>query len=258
MNRLKTTMSDKILIVCTLLLIGGTYFWLATRPINILSNLFFDEVGMQTIEAEEYGQYAGLPAGADIPVLADKDEYEKYYETEEYFTFKTDYIVPLDIYRLKDIADTSERFSFSSRSGSRRVGGPTHTIYNELYSTAPSWLKRKLYNRYYLVQLPDENYAFAYLDDYYYYKYKRKGSVNLPIGRVWHTKPEERELLSDAGDKYNADETKILQMFSESRYIKYKECYEGILVISILITTALWLIIAGVIGRWIGRRSKGH
>lgn len=168
-------------------------------------------IGASQLENLEYnyGQLAGLPAGEGAPVLEDIEQYRDIAHDLDYITFETDSIIPLKLYSLKDTADQN------SVSRSRRR---TIHIRRSIYTTNAFLGMEKVYNRYYLVKLPDGNYVLSYLDDAYYVKYKLAGKVQLPLGRVVQMTAEEEKYTADYVDEYGLDEKLILDMFAEERY----------------------------------------
>lgn len=143
-----------------------------TLPADFILDLFWEKTGLAQIqgEAHDYGQFAGLPAGQGIPVLSDIGQYDNA-SSLEYYTFRTESVIPADAYRLKSSSDSTDT---KFRSGRRTISSGIRQW--DTYGSKPGF-KRFLFNRYYLVMLPDGNYAAAYLDDGYYLRYCLAGSV---------------------------------------------------------------------------------
>ena len=113
----------------------------------------------------DYGQFAGLPAGEGIPKLTNIEQYNNS-EGIEYVTFRTSDIFPLDAYRLKSSSDaTDTKYRRKGRLVSSGV------VRWNTYGKKAGF-KRYLFNRYYLVKLPDGNYVAAFLDDGVYLRYR--------------------------------------------------------------------------------------
>lgn len=200
-------------------------------PADFVLDLFWGQTGQQEIQNSEYdyGQFAGLPAGDGIPELSDIEQYNNA-TSLEYYTFCTESIIPLDAYRLKSESDATDT---SYRSGRRSVSSGVRqwSTYSE-----KAGFKRFLFNRYYLVQLPDGNYAAALLDDGYYLRYCLTGTVQLPIGRVGYMETKEKELLAPYIEAYGLNQEKILLMFSQERYEQHKT-------LNYFILAAIWIIV---------------
>lgn len=215
-------------------------------PADVIYDLFWKKYSLGEIEnSKEYVQYTGLPAGEDIPELQDIEQYEEGYM--DYYTFRTDSIIPVDMYQLKSATD---RVSKGARSGRRVISsGRTRATYTSIFP-----IERYLYNRYYMVKLPDGNYVMAYLNDGYYLKYRICGSVQLPIGYKQDMDADEKEKLASYVKEYNLDEKTLMVMFSEERYVKWKILnYAGVAVVWIISA-----IVLGLIGDAVKRLWKKH
>ena len=99
--------------------------------------------------------------------------------------------------------------------------------------------KRYLFNRYYLVKLPDGNYVAAFLDDGVYLRYCLTGSVQLPVGYIEFMDSGEKKLLAPYIEEYKLHEEKILNMFCEERYEKYK-------ILNYIVLIAVWALVLTV------------
>lgn len=138
--------------------------------LNLVLDLFCGRMGKEELDNLEYnyGQIAGYPAGKDAPVLENIEQFQAY-KGRGYITFETDSIIPMNAYRLKSASDRTN--NTYRRVGNRVSSGRQwHT-----YSTTRPLTKAYIYNRYYLVKLPDGNYVAAYPEDAYYWKYKLAG-----------------------------------------------------------------------------------
>lgn len=215
-ERMKESKGKKLLekyvitaLVIIIFLLWMFLFW--TFPVSLVMDLFQEELGAAELAGVEYnwGQLAGLPAGEGVPLLEDIEQFQDIAYELDYITFETDSIIPLDFYSLKDTAEQN----YTSRTRRRTI-----QIHRSVYTTNPFLGMEKVYNRYYLVKLPDENYVLSYLDDAYYVKYKLAGKVQLPLGRVVQMTANEREFVEDSLAAYELDEELILDMFAEERY----------------------------------------
>ena len=173
--------------------------------------------GVLTITVQ---QYAGdmdvvYATPRNTTLLLETADFQDFWErvspggTLDYITFETDSIIPLDFYSLKNTAEQN----YTSRTRRRTIH-----IHRSVYTTNPFLGMDKVYNRYYLVKLPDGNYVLSYLDDAYYVKYRLAGKVQLPLGRVVQMMANEREYAETHLSEYGLDEELILDMFAEERY----------------------------------------
>ena len=111
----------------------------------------------------------------------------------------------------------------------------------------------KVYNRYYLVKLPDGNYVLSYLDDAYYVKYKLAGKVQLPLGRVVQMMANEREYA----ETHLSDEELILDMFAEERYEQQDFLNTLVPFAVATVTAGLLLVILIILEKAASRKSQG-
>ncbi|MDE5825926.1 MAG: hypothetical protein K2H91_14790 [Lachnospiraceae bacterium] len=202
-----------------------------TFPADFILDLFWEKTGQVQIQntAYNYGQFAGLPAGDGIVVLSGQEQFHSA-DSLEYYTFHTDSVIPLEAYRLKSSSDaTDTRF----RSGRWTVSSGVKQW--DMYSKKAGF-KRFLFNRYYLVRLPDGNYAAAFLDDGYYLRYRLAGSVQLPVGRAAYMEADEKKLLAPYLEEYGLDDERILIMFSQERYEQHKA-------LNYLVLAAVWVVV---------------
>ena len=212
----------------TILAVLAASYIMLVFPADFVLDIFWEKTGQDQIQAAEYnyGQFAGLPAGEGIPVLSSKGQFCDA-DSMEYYTFRTDMIIPLDAYRLKSGSDATDT---AFRKGRRMVSGTRRW---DMYSKKAGY-KRFLFNRYYLTELPDGSYAAAYLDDACYLRYLIAGSVQLPIGRVEYMEAAEKQLLAEYIEEYDLDADKILVMFSQERYEQHK-------MLNYLVMAAVWV-----------------
>lgn len=203
-------------------------------PADFILDLFWEKTGQVQIQnaAYNYGQFAGLPAGDDISLLSDQEQFHSA-DSLEYFTFRTDAVIPLEAYRLKSSSDATDT---QFRSGRWTVSSSVKQW--DIYSKKAGF-KRFLFNRYYLVRLPDGNYAAAFLDDGYYLRYRLAGSVQLPIGRAAYMEADERKLLAPYIEEYGLDDERILVMFSQERYEQHKT-------LNYFVLAAVWVVVLAV------------
>lgn len=196
-------------------------YLLCVFPSDLVLDLFCGKVGSAELDALEYdyGQLAGYPAGEGIPTVSGIEQFREC-KGLDYITFETDSIIPLNAYRLRSDSDKTD--NTYRRSGNRVSSRKQWSTFS---ATRPL-IKGYIYNRYYLVRLPDGNYVAAYLDDAYYWKYRLAGRVQLPLGLVEDIQIQARQLLDPAIEKYGADGEKMLLMFSEKRYEQHKKLYK--------------------------------
>lgn len=197
-------------------------------PVDILLDLGWKKYSAEDIETN-YREYAGLPAGEGIDRLTDVEQFHQSYL--QYVTFETDSIIPLDLYRLKSLNDRRR----TTRSGRRVVYRGSRETYVKKFP-----VERVLYNRYYLVRLPDKNYIVAYLDDAYYLKYLIHGKVQLPIGQMEYIPSNEKRYFTSCLKEYDLEAEEVMVMFSEERYEKCE-------IINFLILIAVWIVIMVVL-----------
>ncbi len=190
--------------------------WIAYKfPPNLALHLFQGKMGAAELAAEpyNYGQFAGRPAGEGGTELESMEQFRDL-TSLDYITFETDSIIPLDLYRLKSGTD---KVSTNTRRGYRSNRRQRSTYIQN------SILVENVYNRYYMVKLPDGNYVAAYLDDAYYIKYLLGGGkVQLPLGRPEHMTREEAEYLASDIAEHGLDEEMLLVMFAEEDYEEQK------------------------------------
>lgn len=224
MKRMKKYISaGGVVTLISVLFFFADLYLLCVFPSNLILDLFWEKAGKEEIEKLEYnyGQLAGVPAGEGVTVLEDIGQYGEL-GSREYITFETDSIIPLNAYKLKSGTDRTN--NTYRRAGNRVRSGRQW----DTFSTTRPLTKAYIYNRYYLVKLPDGNYVMTYLEDAYYWKYKLTGRVQLPLGRVTDMLSQERDFLNSYIEKYDLDEERVLVMFSEERYEQHKTLYKGI------------------------------
>ncbi|MDE7184837.1 MAG: hypothetical protein K2O40_10280 [Lachnospiraceae bacterium] len=220
-------------VVTVIMLLAASYLVLVF-PADFVLDLFWEKCdqGVLLRTTYDYGQFAGLPAGEGILKLSNIEEYNSA-EGSEYFTFRTEKIIPLEAYRLKSSSDATDT---KYRRGKRVVSSGV-----EQWNTygKKAGFKRYLFNRYYLVQLPDGNYAAAFLDDGSYLRYRLTGQVQLPVGRVTYMTANEKKLLAPYITAYGLHEEKLLDMFCEERYENHKT-------LNYMVLSAVWILVLGV------------
>lgn len=226
-----------------------------TFPLNLILNIFWDKVDQTVIEEEEeYGDFAGLPAGDGVAELTDIDQFyglqkwglvdrsyeermsgapEIFIEHPDYITFETDSIIPLGLYRLN-----SQKLD-GHRSGYWNGG---HYISsrgsNSEFTESRFWGSFFYYNQYYLVRLPDGNYVPALLDDAYYVKWRLAGRVQLPLGVADRIRNEQSRLKPYL-DEYGVSDERMLDMYCEKRYDDWALLYGGFALL-------LWYTLSGI------------
>lgn len=203
-------------------------------PADLVLDLFWKKTSQEDLERApyDYGQFAGLPAGEGVPELTGIEQYENA-DSLEYLTFRTDSIIPLSAYRLKSSSDATDT---SYRRGRHEVSSGVRQW--SFYGERPG-AKRFLFNRYYLVKLPDGAYVPCFLDDGCYLVYRSLGSVQLPIGRVDYIGSDEARLLAPYIEAYGLDGDRILRMFCEERYERYKT-------LNYIVLAAVWALVLAV------------
>ncbi|MGN0160268.1 MAG: hypothetical protein ACI4AQ_02640 [Lachnospiraceae bacterium] len=240
----------KDMIYYIFIFIGAVLFYViwANFPAHLIINAFTKELTREQIMAEDmyWGEVAGMPAGDDIPLENDLNDLSDA-TNKDYMTFVTDDIVPLGVYQLKSIQKDGVYYLNSSNrathaNGRRRAQYVTGSV-----------IERYLYNEYYLVKLPGGDYALAYLDDCYYWKYCIFGKVQLPIGSIMVLSngiepmkylKEQDEIL----EKYHIDLESdswgyYLLMFNEEHYEKYSNLY----CIICLVGAGIFVMVYGVV-----------
>lgn len=193
-------------------------------PVDLVLDLGWKKYSAEDIE-KNYREYAGLPAGEGINQITDVEEFHQSYL--KYATFETDSIIPLDVYRLKSLKDKRR----TAKSGRRIVYRGNRETYVKKFPA-----ERVLYNRYYLVRLPDKNYIIAYLDDAYYLKYLLRGKVQLPIGQMEYIPSNEKTYFASCVEEYGLEAEEVMVMFSEERYEKCE-------IVNFLILIAVWIVV---------------
>lgn len=230
------------MVVTAIFFLANVYL-LCAFPSSLILDLFWDKMDEEKIEQLDYNIYrvAGLPAGEGIEVLEDKMQFDAIHLEEhfEFYTFETDSIIPLDVYQLKSGTDTNDN---TYRTGNGRYRGSTGKQWLQFTDNALEIIrKRNIYNRYYLVALPDGNHVVSYLDDGYYLKYLLTRKVQLPVGYVTTINRIEEKLLQPCLEEYGLKENKILVMFSQKRYEDYKILYKIIPLIVFICAMAVYL-----------------
>lgn len=212
-------------------------FYLAyTFPPNLILNLFQDKVGAEEIKnlEHDYGQLAGLPAGEGVPLLENIEQFNDI-SKREYVTFETDSIIPLPLYHLKSTQDMIVK----SRRGTTSRQRPTFT--------QSSFFVENVYNRYYLVKLPDGNYVISFLDDAYYIQYRLQGKVQLPLGRADFMTYNEKEYLASYIEEYGMRDNLLLDMFAEERYEENDFLNLVVLIGVFFAVLAVYVVIAAIV-----------
>lgn len=232
--RKKWSVANVVFNVVTTIVILTASYLAVVFPVNFVLDLFWEKCGKDKIESAsyDYRQFAGLPAGEGIPELTSIEQYNNSNGTG-YFTFRTEDIVPLEAYRLKSSSDAMDT---KYRRGKRLVSSGI-TRWNTYGKKAG--FKRYLFNRYYLVKLPDGNYVAAFLDDGVYLRYCLTRSVQLPVGYIEFMDSGEKKLLAPYIEEYKLHEEKILNMFCEERYEKYK-------ILNYIVLIAVWALVLTV------------
>lgn len=226
-----------------------------TFRLNLVLDLFWDKVDRTMIEAEvdkeDFGQFVGLPAGEGIAKLTDIEQFYELQTTHygtmkpDYITFETDSIIPLDLYQLNSESDAYTG-GHTSVGGHYYSSSRTLPIYTDFKLMGTSFL----YNRYYMVKLPDDSYVPARLDDTYYMKYRLTGKVQLPIGIVDHMPDRGQSALQPYLDEYSLSKDRILVMYSQKRYEDWELLYAGVAFL------LFWAIL--ILGLWIKETIKSH
>lgn len=240
-----------IVTVLTAMVFFADLYLLCVFPSDLVLNLFCGRVGKAELDELEYnyGQLAGYPAGEGVPVLEDIEQLRGC-GSLDYITFETDSIIPLKAYKLRSPSDMTD--NTYRRRGNRVSSGKQWPT----YSTTRPLTKAYIYNRYYLVRLPDGNYVAAYLDDAFYWQYKLTGKVKLPLGLVEDIHIQARPLLQSSIDTYGAEGEKMLLMFSQERYEQHKKLYKFVQLVvfaGILAVYAAVVFLIGKLTRRVGR-----
>ena len=226
-------------------------YLLCVFPSSLILDLFWEKAGKEEIENLEYhyGQLAGIPAGEGVTVLENIEQYGEL-GSREYITFETDSIIPLNAYKLK--SDTDRTNNTYRRAGNRvRTGRQWDT-----FSATRPLTKAYIYNRYYLVKLPDGNHVLTYLEDAYYWKYKLTGKVQLPLGCVTDMLSQERDFLSSYIQQYELDGERVLVMFSEERYEQHKTLYKGIQLAVFVMILAIYIAVVMLVRSILRRMGR--
>lgn len=216
-------------------------------PQNLVLNLFYDKIGAEEINNLQYnyGQLAGLPAGEDVPLLEDIEQFGSL-TSLDYITFETDSIIPLPLYQLKSAND---------RTAQNRRG---RTIRQRPTFTEGSFLVENVYNGYYLVKLPDGNYVLSYLDDSYYIKYLLRGKVQLPVGRVDYMLRNEKDYLESYIEEYDLGD-RLLDMFAEEKYeendLLNKVVTIGAFAAVLAVYILLWTLLSSIFEKIRGKKA---
>ncbi len=227
-------LSTALTVVVVVAAIGLAY----TFPSNLVLHLFQEKVGQDQIDAlqYDYGQLAGLPAGEGVTVVQEIGQLDGM-DYQGYFTFETKSIIPLDLYRLKSTAD-----QVTTSGSGRRTVRRQRPVY-----TTGGFLVENVYNRYYLVQLPDGNYIMSYLDDSYYVKYLLTGRVQLPLGRIDGRSRDVERYLAEEIEEYSLEDGKMLNMFAEEEYEEHKIWHQAVSIGVFFVVLALYVaVISGV------------
>lgn len=240
-----------IVTVLTAMVFFADLYLLCVFPSDLVLNLFCGRVGKAELDELEYnyGQLAGYPAGEGVPILEDIEQLREC-GSLDYITFETDSIIPLKAYKLRSPSDMTD--NTYRRRGNRVSSGKQWPT----YSTTRPLTKAYIYNRYYLVRLPDGNYVAAYLDDAFYWQYKLTGKVKLPLGLVEDIHIQARPLLQSSIDTYGAEGEKMLLMFSQERYEQHKKLYKFVQLVvfaGILAVYAAVVFLIGKLTRRVGR-----
>lgn len=235
-----------ITVVAAIGLLAGIYL-LCTFPSSFIWDMYWDPIDAEEIEQLNYNPFkiAGLPAGEGIQVLETKEQFDNihYEEHHEFYTFETDSIIPLNVYKMKSGTDSTNdtyRVGNSQTNSGIQWSTYAHSAWSILW-------RRNIYNRYYLVELPDGNYVVSYLDDSYYLKYLLNNKVQLPVGYVYFLTPGEKKELQSEMEKYGLDEDHYLVMFSQTRYEENKGSYTTIALAVFICAMALYFGAAVVI-----------
>ena len=218
-----------------------------TFRLNLVLDLFWNKVDQTTIATEvdkDFGQFAGLPAGEGIARLNDIEQFYELQTTQygtikpDYVTFETDSIIPLDLYQLNSDSD-AHMGAHMTMGGHYYSSGGSFPIYTDLRLIGVLFL----YNRYYMVKLPDGNYVPARLDDTYYMKYRLTGKVQLPIGIADRMSNRGRSALQPYLDEYDLSEDRILVMYSQKRYEDWQLLYGGaaFLLLWVIVILSVWI-----------------
>lgn len=240
----------KDIIYYALIVVGFVLFYviMVNFPAHLIINAITKDVTYEQMMDEDmyWGKVAGMPAADDVPLEEDLNDLSEA-TNQDYVTFVTDDIVPLGVYQLKSVEKDGKYF-LNSRS---RATGGNGRLRDR--SKTGMVIERYLYNGYYLVKLPGGDYALAYLDDCYYWKYRVLGEVELPIGYIQVESPsspamkylkEQDEIL----EKYDIDLESnswnySLLMFNEENYEKHHVLYFAICFLGAGILFVIYIIV---------------
>lgn len=111
-----------------------------------------------------------------------------------------------------------------------------------------------VYNRYYLVQIPDGSYIMSYLDDSYYVKYLLTGKVQLPLGRMEGRSRDLERYLAEEIKEYGLEEGRVLDMFAEEEYEENKIWHQAVSIGVFFVVLALYVAVSSVVSALFSKR----
>ena len=243
MNRDKAVNAAVYLVVGLLWLLVGLFIlkfpsWLILQP-------FLGEAAQADIEANPYTDYSGYYPGQDIPRLKSMEEYEQgIYTGLDFLTIETAEIIPLDIYRLKDPADSYSTDQYIGR-GRAFSAKPLAK-----YTTHPA-RRSYLYGRYYLLKLEDGSQVIVYADRAYELPAMLGITVTFPIGRFQMSTVDEEMMFAESAEAYGVNAERIFYTINDNKISDWN-------FMDLLIRAAVFGLTAIVsfLVLWIGARRK--
>lgn len=249
MEAVKKLLAKYVSTAIAVVVVVADFYLAYTFPPNLVLNLFQDKVGAEEISnlEHDYGQLAGLPAGEGVPSLENIEQFNDI-SGRGYVTFETDSIIPLPLYQLKSTKDMVVK----GRGG--------RTTRQRPMFTQSSFFVEYVYNRYYLVKLPDGNYVISFLDDAYYIQYRLKGRVQLPLGRTDFMTYNEKEYLASYIEEYYGEygirDNLLLDMFAEEQYEENDFLNMLVLIGVFFAVLGIYIVVATVVSSILGKRRK--
>lgn len=174
------------------------------------------KITLEDIQEKSLKSYIGLNAGNNIPKLSGKKEFEAL-SSNKYVTALTSNIIPTGVYRRKNWIKEKSTKKVRNSNGNLRIINTRNPLI-----TTNTFLAIENYHEYYLIQLPDNSYILALLENNYINKIKQGKQLLLPIGIKRKISSKATHYLEKICNQYNASNQYSLYTIDDTWYNKHK------------------------------------
>lgn len=212
----------------------ATVFFVGWTP-DFLSLSKETPVTQSDIVQNKTKDFAGYPAGPDIPRLNSANDFAKMIYRVGYATAQPTAIIPTNIYSLKPWVNPYETRTYKGRKIAS-TGQRKPTIRQSDLPLLED------YNQYYLLQLPDKSYILAQLPPSDAAAVAKGANVTLPIGKRMGMTATARKYLTPIFQKHNIKP--VAGVFYAFNDQWQKENYFTSFLLRMAAAAALWLALA--------------